>query len=73
MSQKTKLWWKSAGVRATKTVAETAFSMLTVGQSMMEVDWCNVASVSLVAGIISLLFSLKGLPEVDVDAYIEEE
>lgn len=59
-----KEWAKAAGIRAVKTVAETALSMLTVGQGVMEVNWVNVASVSLVAGIISILWSVKGLPEV---------
>lgn len=57
-------WAKAAGVRAVKTMAETALSMLTVGQAFMDVNWANVASVSATAGIISLFISIKGLPEV---------
>lgn len=57
-------WAKAAGVRAVKTMAETALSMLTVGQAVMDINWGNVASVSAVAGLISLFISIKGLPEV---------
>lgn len=59
-------WWKAAGIRAAKTVAQTAVSMLGVGMiGVLEVDWVNVASVSLLAGIVSLLTSLAGLPELE--------
>lgn len=58
-------WWKAAAIRAIKTVAQTAVSMLTVGQLFSDVDWIGVASVSAVAGIISILTSLAGLPEVE--------
>lgn len=60
-----KKWWKAAGIRALKTVCQTAVSMLTIGQAVMEVDWVNVLSVSAVAGVISLLTSIAGLPEVE--------
>lgn len=59
-----KKWFKAAGVRALKTVAQTMVSMVTVGQAFMEVNWINVLSVSAVAGLISLLTSVAGLPEV---------
>ena len=61
----TKEWLRAAGLRAIKTVAQTAVSMLTVGQMFTEVDWIGIASISLVAGIISILTSLAGLPEVE--------
>lgn len=61
----TKQWWKAAAIRALKTVAQTAVSMMTVGQLVTEVDWVGIASISAVAGIISILTSLAGLPEVD--------
>lgn len=64
MSNKTKTWIKAAGVRAVKTMAQTAVSMLTVGQAVMDVNWMNVISVTVTAGIISVLTSLAGLPEV---------
>ncbi len=60
----TKKWFKAAGVRALKTVAQTMVSMVTVGQAFVEVNWINVLSVSAVSGLISLLTSIAGLPEV---------
>lgn len=59
-----KKWLKAAAIRAVKTVAQTSVSMLTVGQAVIEVNWVNVLSVSLVAGVISILTSVAGLPEV---------
>ena len=58
-------WLKAAGIRAIKTMAQTAVSMITVGQAVMDVNWLNVLSVSIVAGILSLLTSIAGLPEVE--------
>lgn len=58
-------WIKSALIRAVKTFAQTAISMLTVGQAFIDVNWINVLSVSGVAAIISLLTSVAGLPEVE--------
>lgn len=63
VSVDTKKWWKAAGIRAVKTMAQTAVSMLTVGQAAMEVNWINVLSVSVVAGVISICTSVAGLPE----------
>ena len=60
-----KRWLKCAGIRALKTMAQTSVSMLTVGQAVMDVNWVNVLSVSVVAGIISILTSVAGLPEVE--------
>jgi hypothetical protein len=57
-------WFKRAGIRAVKTMAQTAVSMVTIGLCVTEVDWVNIASVSLVAGIVSLLTSVAGIPEV---------
>ena len=64
MKEKFIKWAKAAGIRAVKTVAETAIA--TIGTSMLisEVDWRIVASASLLSGIISLLVSVKGLPEL---------
>lgn len=59
-----KNWFKAAGIRALKTVAQTAVAMLTVGQAVIDINWLNVLSVSIVAGVISLLTSIGGLPEV---------
>ncbi len=58
-------WAKAAAIRAGKTAAQTALSMVTVGQAVMEVDWVNVLSISAVAALISVLTSITGLPEVD--------
>ena len=63
----TKEWLKSAGIRAVKTMAQTALSMLTVGQAVIDVNWVNVLSVSVVAGVISILTSITGIPEVTSD------
>lgn len=60
-----KAWWKAAGIRALKTVAQAAVSMLTIGQAVIDINWVNVLSVSAVAGVISMLTSIAGLPEVD--------
>lgn len=59
-----KAWFKYAGIRSVKTIAQTAISMLTVGQAFVDVDWLHILSVSAVAGIISLLTSIAGIPEV---------
>jgi len=60
-----KEWFKAAGIRAIKTMAQTAISMITVGQAVLDVNWLNVLSVSVVAGILSILTSLAGLPECE--------
>ena len=58
-----KAWLKCASVRALKTVAQTATSLITVGATMSEIDWIMVGSASLLAGILSILTSIAGLPE----------
>lgn len=58
-------WLKAAGIRAAKTFCQTAVSMLTVGQALLEVEWIHVLSVSAVAAVVSILTSVAGLPEVD--------
>ena len=68
VSVDTKEWWKAAVTRAVKTVAQTAVAMITVGASATEIDWLNILSVSVVAGIASLLTSIAGIPEVGEDA-----
>lgn len=64
MSDKTKKWIYCASIRAGKTAAQTALSMLTIGQAVLDVNWINVVSVSAVAAVISVLTSIAGLPEV---------
>lgn len=69
-----KLWWKAAAVRAIKTVAQTAVA--TIGSSMVisDVNWVMVGSASVLAGILSLLTSVAGLPEVKMaEEYLEGE
>lgn len=61
----TKKWWKAAGIRAVKTVAQTAVAMLPVGVMVQEVNWLMVAGTAALAGIASLLTSVAGLPEVE--------
>lgn len=60
-------WAKAAAIRAIKTVAQTAASLVAVGAVMADVDWLMVGSASLLAGILSLLTSIAGLPEVKED------
>lgn len=59
-----KTWLRAAAVRAIKTVAQTAVATIGVSAVMSEVDWIMVGSASLLAGILSLLTSVAGLPEV---------
>ena len=65
MSSKTKNWLKAAGVRAIKTVAQTAVATIGTTAVLSEVNWLAVASASVLAGILSLLTSVAGLPEVN--------
>ncbi len=57
-------WLKAAGIRAIKTVAETAVATIGTSAVISEVDWKIVISASILSGILSLLISIKGLPEV---------
>ena len=57
-------WWKAAGIRAIKTVAQTAVATIGTSAILSEVNWLIVASASVLAGILSLLTSIAGLPEV---------
>lgn len=59
-----KNWWKAALVRAVKTVAQTAVATIGTSMILSEVNWLAVASASALAGILSLLTSVAGLPEV---------
>ena len=61
----TKLWFKAAGIRAIKTVAQTAIATIGVTAVVTEVNWLVVLTTSGLAGIISILTSIKGLPEVE--------
>ena len=57
-------WWKAAGIRAIKTVAQTAVATIGTSAILSEVNWIVVASALALAGILSLLTSIAGLPEV---------
>lgn len=59
-----KTWAKAAGVRAIKTVAQTAVATIGTAAVMGQVDWVMVASASALAGVLSVLTSIAGLPEV---------
>lgn len=61
------LWIKAAGVRAIKTVAQTAVATIGTAAAMGNVDWLLVGSASLLAGILSLLTSVAGLPELKME------
>ena len=58
-------WVKKAGIRAIKTIAQTAVGMITVGMAISEISWLHILSVSAVAGTLSLLTSIAGLPELE--------
>lgn len=62
---KNTIWFKAAGVRAVKTMAQSALAVLGSGMfGVLEVDWLNLVSVTIMAGICSVLTSIAGLPEV---------
>ena len=65
MSEKTKKWFKAAGIRAVKTVAQTAIATIGTTALITEVNWAVVAAASALAGARSLLTSVAGLPEVE--------
>ncbi len=60
-------WIKAAGVRAVKTMAQSAVGLIGTSVMIADVSWKVVASASLLAGIVSLLTSIAGLPEVQVE------
>lgn len=64
MTNQMKLWWRAAGVRAVRTVAQTAAASIGTAAVMGEVNWMMVGSAALLAGVLSLLTSIGGLPEV---------
>ena len=62
---KSKTWLKAALIRAIKTVAQTAVSLIGVGSVVSDINWAMVGSASVLAGILSILTSIAGLPEVE--------
>lgn len=63
----TKNWFKAAGIRAVKTIAQTATATLATTTMLNEVDWIAVLSASALSGLLSMLTSIAGLPEVKED------
>lgn len=59
-------WVKAALIRAVKTMAQTAVAMIPVAVTITEVDWLNVVGTAALAGVLSILTSVAGLPEVEV-------
>lgn len=64
ITAKTKNWFRAAGVRAIKTVAQTAVATIGTSAILSAVDWKVVVSASLLSGLLSILTSISGLPEV---------
>lgn len=67
VSVDTKKWWKKAGVRAVRTVAQSAIATIGTSAAMGEVNWMLVCSSAALAGIVSLLTSVAGIPEVSAE------
>lgn len=68
-----KQWWRAAGIRALRTVAQTALATIGTTALIENVNWIAVVSASVLAGILSLLTSLSGLPEVEEETVEEGE
>lgn len=58
-------WWKAAGIRAVRTVAQTAIAAIGTTALITDINWPVVASTAALAGLLSLLTSLAGLPELE--------
>ena len=65
IEMKTKVWFKAAGIRAIKTMAQSAIAMIGTSVVISDIDWKLVCSATVVSGILSILTSIAGLPEVD--------
>lgn len=67
-------WLKAAGVRALKTIAQTILAQVAVesGIGIGEVNWLRIGSIALLAGVASLLTSIAGLPELDLQKRLED-
>lgn len=63
----TKKWWQASIIRCIKTIAQTAIATIGTAAALGNVDWIMVASASALAGILSILTSVAGLPEVKED------
>lgn len=67
-----KIWIKAAAIRAVKTIAQAMVAGIGVAVTMSQVDWKYIISASILAGILSILTSLAGLPEVEMLEHKEE-
>ena len=72
MKRNWKTWLKAAAVRAIKTIAQSAVALIGTAAVISEVDWKMVVSAAMLAGVLSILTSVAGLPEVTIET-IEEE
>ena len=72
MTEKQMYWWKCASIRAVKTMAQTAVATIGSAVVMSGVGWKMVLSASVLAGILSLLTSVAGIPEVDQKEYLDD-
>ncbi len=73
VSEKTRKWLKAAGIRAGKTMAQTAVALLPAAATITAVDWVTVIGTAALAGVVSLLTSVAGLPEVKENKESEAE
>ncbi|MCI9292996.1 MAG: hypothetical protein HFF02_06850 [Erysipelotrichaceae bacterium] len=62
-------WIEKASIRSIKTMAQTAVSLVTIGNMVTDMDWISILSISLTAGIASILTSIAGLPECEEQEY----
>lgn len=65
---KSKAWWKAAGIRAVKTMAQAAIATIGASTMITETNWVMVGSATVMAGVLSILTSVAGLPEVEEEA-----
>lgn len=65
---RSKKWWKAAGVRAVKTMAQAAIATIGASTMITETNWVVVASATVMAGVLSMLTSIAGLPEIKEEA-----
>ena len=70
---KCRKWWKAAGIRAIKTMAQTAVATIGASTVIADIDWLEVGSVTLLAGMLSILTSISGLPECSEETESEGE
>lgn len=68
MKETIRRWWRAAGIRAIKTMAQTAVAAIGASALLSDVEWMAVASTAVLAGVLSLLTSVAGLPELKEEA-----